>query len=737
MAIKKGWYAAFPCCWPHVHAFHCRVRRHLPPDTPPDMSRSRFNHSDEEIEWVSRLMSHIDSEIEMSPETVMNALLAGDNDGYWDFVYTTSYDITLKGDYDGPFYHQIARLPGDVQKTIDAVRTAGPDGIVLRARPDGCAPWPADAVEAGSRFVLAVAPAGRLCQLARSAADKLKIVDARVRVGPGMSDAKAFVKRVGEALDGRWTAALQALQDVIPDPATRENVLCVHGAISRIPDPAWRNALSDLRSRVAFDASFITLLNNCLCARLEAPGYVDALDALARKDGVGWGRMATLLNDCLCARLEAPGYVDALDALARKDGVGWARMATLLDGCLCARLEAPGYVDALDALARKDGVGWGRMPTLLNNCLCARLEAPGYVDALDALARKDGVGWGRMPTLLNGCLCKRLEAPGYVDALDALARKEGVGWGRMPTLLDGCLCKRLEAPGYVDALDALARKDGVGWARMATLLDNCLCKRLEAPGYVDALDALARKDGVGWARMPTLLNDCLCKRLEAPGYVDALDALARKDGVGWTRMATLLNGCLCKRLEAPGYVDALDALARKDGVGWTRMATLLNGCLCKRLEAPGYVDALDALARKDGVGWTRMATLLNGCLCKRLEAPGYVDALDALARIVGGWMHMPTFCQDQVACRILNPDYVSSIARLFEIGESNHFNKAELRSKFGGNSPIATALISARVWFEDETPTNQRKRLREISGSYAERKRVLVDAGWASLPPTQ
>ena len=466
--------------------------------------RSTYKHSREEIEFVARFLRSVEPETHLiTPDAVVDALLLGDLTDAWDAIYTASHGMTYYIDYDGSFYHNLNRLPRDVSKT-KALFEDVPDSVrdkrvVVRARPDGCAAWPhsefADESVYG-RLVIAFGPEKDIPLLVRTAVLAARKIDActNANASPEAAlnwGADLFVMRVETIFSKKWDAAMDAFADSVPDETTRMKILAsVHGSISRVHSQPWRNGVAFLLAKLGGDmSSLVTLLNDCLCARLEAPGYVEALDRLASKPGVGWASMKTLINGCLCARLEAPGYVDALDRLASKPGVGWASMKTLLDGCLCSRLEAPGYVEALDRLASKPGVGWANMKTLLDGCLCSRLEAPGYVDALDRLASKPGVGWASMKTLINNCLCKRLEAPGYVDALDRLASKPGVGWASMKTLLDGCLCARLEAPGYVEALEKLSRITG-GWEFMKTCCQGQVACRLLDPVYMASIEYL-------------------------------------------------------------------------------------------------------------------------------------------------------------------------------------------------------------------------------------------------------
>ena len=59
--------------------------------------------------------------------------------------------------------------------------------------------------------------------------------------------------------------------------------------------------------------------------------------------------MKTILNNCLCARLETPAFVDALDRLARIIG-GWAYMKTCCQGQVACRIIDPLYMAAIEHL---------------------------------------------------------------------------------------------------------------------------------------------------------------------------------------------------------------------------------------------------------------------------------------------------------------------------------------------------------------------------------------------------
>ena len=59
--------------------------------------------------------------------------------------------------------------------------------------------------------------------------------------------------------------------------------------------------------------------------------------------------MPTLLNGCLCSRIEAPGYVAALDELASVIG-GWAYMRTYCQGQVACRVQDEVYMIATVSL---------------------------------------------------------------------------------------------------------------------------------------------------------------------------------------------------------------------------------------------------------------------------------------------------------------------------------------------------------------------------------------------------
>ena len=361
--------------------------------------RSTYKHSREEIEFVARFLRSVEPETHLiTPDAVVDALLLGDLTDAWDAIYTASHGMTYYIDYDGSFYHNLNRLPRDVSKT-KALFEDVPDSVrdkrvVVRARPDGCAAWPhsefADESVYG-RLVIAFGPEKDIPLLVRTAVLAARKIDActNANASPEAAlnwGADLFVMRVETIFSKKWDAAMDAFADSVPDETTRMKILAsVHGSISRVHSQPWRNGVAFLLAKLGGDmSSLVTLLNDCLCARLEAPGYVEALDRLASKPGVGWASMKTLINGCLCARLEAPGYVDALDRLASKPGVGWASMKTLLDGCLCARLEAPGYVEALEKLSRITG-GWEFMKTCCQGQVACRLLDPVYMASIEYL----------------------------------------------------------------------------------------------------------------------------------------------------------------------------------------------------------------------------------------------------------------------------------------------------------------------------------------------------------------
>ena len=82
--------------------------------------RSGVTHSGEEIELLCRVMRGLESDA-VTTQVVVKALLDGDEDAKWDSVYTLSCGVSIKMDYDGKYYHEMARLRKDVLKTAEAL----------------------------------------------------------------------------------------------------------------------------------------------------------------------------------------------------------------------------------------------------------------------------------------------------------------------------------------------------------------------------------------------------------------------------------------------------------------------------------------------------------------------------------------------------------------------------------------------------------------------------------------
>ena len=123
--------------------------------------------------------------------------------------------------------------------------------------------------------------------------------------------------------------------------------------------------------------------------------------------------MPALVNNCLCTRLEAPGFVDALGKLAEK--VGWDRMPTLVDGCLCKRLESSGFVDALDKLSVIIG-GWEYIPSYCQGQVSSRITSEKYLNSVNdlfQLGKSLGISSDKLRTALGG---KNPFAPTLISA---------------------------------------------------------------------------------------------------------------------------------------------------------------------------------------------------------------------------------------------------------------------------------------------------------------------------------
>ena len=291
--------------------------------------RSTYKHSREEIEFVARFLRSVEPETHLiTPDAVVDALLLGDLTDAWDAIYTASHGMTYYIDYDGSFYHNLNRLPRDVSKT-KALFEDVPDSVrdkrvVVRARPDGCAAWPhsefADESVYG-RLVIAFGPEKDIPLLVRTAVLAARKIDActNANASPEAAlnwGADLFVMRVETIFSKKWDAAMDAFADSVPDETTRMKILAsVHGSISRVHSQPWRNGVAFLLAKLGGDmSSLVTLLNDCLCARLEAPGYVEALEKLSRITG-GWEFMKTCCQGQVACRLLDPVYMASIEYL--------------------------------------------------------------------------------------------------------------------------------------------------------------------------------------------------------------------------------------------------------------------------------------------------------------------------------------------------------------------------------------------------------------------------------------